>query len=380
VTAWISAEDEATARLAARLRQTVLATCLLLELPEDAPAEDPSQIARLLALVKARLEESEDGAAWRESSTLHAHELDSLHQRFQARLDALTRAERAAAGLRKLTSPESILRRAPEQLSETSSLDRVLLSLVTVGKLVPEAAFFRNDPAGAAAALAAIRADPPRLEHPLIETELIRRRRATLVTGRLASRMHGPTVEVMGWGAYAAAPIVIAGEVIGAIHADAAGRRELDVRDGDVLWTFTRNLADVYESASLRRSLRRQREHSRQFVEWLGARSAELSETTIQLSAEAAATPQPPGSAEMAPAADAVDDRGAFANLLSKRELDVLRLLAHGATNSSIAGQLVISEATVKFHVVNILRKLRVSNRSAAVARYHRIIRSHPPW
>jgi len=54
----------------------------------------------------------------------------------------------------------------------------------------------------------------------------------------------------------------------------------------------------------------------------------------------------------------------------------VLRLLARGATNGSIAAQLVISESTVKFHVVNILRKLHVSNRSAAVARYHRLVQS----
>jgi DNA-binding NarL/FixJ family response regulator len=70
-----------------------------------------------------------------------------------------------------------------------------------------------------------------------------------------------------------------------------------------------------------------------------------------------------------------VDDRVAFEQLLTRRELDVLRLLARGETNAAIAAALVISEATVKFHVVNLLRKLRVSNRAEAVARYHRVVR-----
>ena len=51
---------------------------------------------------------------------------------------------------------------------------------------------------------------------------------------------------------------------------------------------------------------------------------------------------------------------------LSDRELEVLRLIADGASNSSIAGQLVISEKTVKSHVSNILSKLHLADRTQA--------------
>jgi DNA-binding NarL/FixJ family response regulator len=44
--------------------------------------------------------------------------------------------------------------------------------------------------------------------------------------------------------------------------------------------------------------------------------------------------------------------------------------MVSGATNAIIAGELVVSEGTVKSHVKRILRKLHVSNRAAAVARY----------
>lgn len=51
---------------------------------------------------------------------------------------------------------------------------------------------------------------------------------------------------------------------------------------------------------------------------------------------------------------------------LTARELQVLRLLAQGLTNKLIAGELVVSEKTVKTHVSNILAKLHLSHRTQA--------------
>ena len=58
-----------------------------------------------------------------------------------------------------------------------------------------------------------------------------------------------------------------------------------------------------------------------------------------------------------------------LAEPLSERELEVLHLLARGASNEEIAEQLVIAISTVKRHVSNILAKLTVSNRTQAVTR-----------
>jgi DNA-binding NarL/FixJ family response regulator len=53
---------------------------------------------------------------------------------------------------------------------------------------------------------------------------------------------------------------------------------------------------------------------------------------------------------------------------LTERELDVLRLIAKGKSNATIAGELVLSEKTVKGHVSNILSKLHIADRTQAAA------------
>jgi DNA-binding NarL/FixJ family response regulator len=62
---------------------------------------------------------------------------------------------------------------------------------------------------------------------------------------------------------------------------------------------------------------------------------------------------------------------------LSSRELEVLQLVAGGASNSEIAAHLHISQATVKSHLIHIFGKLGVSDRTAAVtvALQRRLIR-----
>ena len=51
---------------------------------------------------------------------------------------------------------------------------------------------------------------------------------------------------------------------------------------------------------------------------------------------------------------------------LSRREVQVLRLVAEGLPNKVIARQLFVTEQTVKFHMNNVLRKLSLTNRTEA--------------
>ncbi len=149
--------------------------------------------------------------------------------------------------------------------------------------------------------------------------------------------------------------------------------------DRDVLWEFATGLAQVYESATLRRMLRRERDQMRQFLEWLNARSGELTDAPVTLATGGRVPLPPPQPLDQPIPAQGHDDRVVFDGLLTRRELDVLRMLAEGKSNKAIAAALVISDGTVKFHVNSILRKLRAANRAEAVSRYLRLLGMRGP-
>jgi DNA-binding NarL/FixJ family response regulator len=65
---------------------------------------------------------------------------------------------------------------------------------------------------------------------------------------------------------------------------------------------------------------------------------------------------------------------------LTKRELEILRLVAEGLSNAELAKLLWVTEQTVKFHLSNIYRKLNVSNRTEASrwAQLHGLLPAEP--
>lgn len=341
-----------------RVREaTVSAERLLGREPSEAEP-DQEAVAELIAALEAELSgEEANGAA------AHEQQLERLRGRFRRRREAFARLEPGVTKLREMTSPPAIFDAAPRRLVQSSEFERALLSTVDESRLVVRAAHFEDDPEGAEAALARLTERPIALEHPLLEAEVLRRRRATAVAEAGVNPRVSPVLtEAMGWSSYVAAPVVIQGRVIAVLHAD---RRDgkLDVLHRDLLWRFAVGLGQAYESASLRRRVRREREYMRRFLDRLDARLGELSDSAIEFApaTSPAASLASPGAAEGAQA---------FEGVLTRRELEILALLAEGLSNRKIADRLVISEGTVKFHVNSILRKLRAQNRAEAVSRY----------
>jgi DNA-binding CsgD family transcriptional regulator len=196
---------------------------------------------------------------------------------------------------------------------------------------------------------------------------MVRRHEPAIVTdGPRDPRVYGPLLAASGLISYVAAPLMPTGRVIGLLHADYEDARVVPL-DRDILWAFATGFGQVFERAVLLTRLRDQRVQVRNAMRSVVSVLDELADAEIELAARDHPTALAVSGPSRLPSTIQAQQ---LEGLLTSRELEVLALMATGATNRRIAEQLVITDGTVKSHVKRILRKLRAANRSEAISQY----------
>lgn len=285
---------------------------------------------------------------------------------------ALASLRDAMADLDEIDDADHLLDRAAIAAT-TLGFDRAMISTVCDGRWVPTAGHIERDPAWASEIVAAGRADPEIIDATLPEAEMIRRLRPILVddVGKLARR-YTTVIDASKGQRYVAAPILANRTVIGFVHADAFYRtRRFTNSDVRLLGLFGEFLGSALSRLMMLGELHALRAE----VEGISSRITDIERTwsghtrrSAHGRAPLTAVPSLPSRIPRGsgPAAAAVDK-------LTRREREVLELVAEGATNGRIARALTISEGTVKGHVKHIFRKLGTTNRAEAVAYWLRL-------
>ena len=282
---------------------------------------------------------------------------------------ALIAVQRALAMLREPAGAGTIMDRGLRALCEHCGFSRAVLFTVKGSELTGEAIHFIERPEWAAELLLETRRTPIPLHHMILETEMLRRRAPSLVENpQTDPRAFKPLVQAFQTRSYAAAPIMPDGHVAAFVHADHFFEdRDVDELDLLILSAFAEGFGLALHRAVLvdrmaaqRHELERLLGDAGQVASSVGHLGATLSraDEDLHASLRSAGARIP-----------LTDDR--LGSLLTARELEVLQLMASGATNAAIARELVVSEQTAKTHVSHILRKLRATNRAEAVSRFH---------
>jgi DNA-binding CsgD family transcriptional regulator len=285
---------------------------------------------------------------------------------FEATIEGL---HRGLLRLRSIASPTKLLQQGAFELVDSCGFSRVVISRVAGSQLIPIAWHADRDNSDWNQRLNFWREDPPVITHAFHEGEILRRRQPVLARDALTHPLtYKPIMIALDCHAYVAAPITVAGRAVATIHADRPAG-DVDMGDRAILATFAEGLAMALERSELAERIRIHEAKMRDLLTNGIGLFDELVETTIDFT-----RPSPVG--EPASAAqqelrrvDRAAQTGAL-SLLTRREIEVLEMIASGATNVAIGEALFITEVTVKSHVQHILRKLRASNRAEAVARY----------
>lgn len=282
------------------------------------------------------------------------------------RLAALVRVDDALAGLRELSDPARLIDASAAVLCGCCGVARALVSRICGSSWVIEQTY------------------PPELGLPSLpdtvvplkgralplssspmEMEVLRRKRPLLVSGSECEPSHPLAGRRQGTG-YIAAPIIAGRRVIGFLHGDMDGSRQvLNAAHRDSLAAFADGFGVLFERSVMLARLTQRRLRTTATFGAMNARLDELADGDLRFARD---EPNAAGRSSSPQLAGAPEPR--INRLLTAREREVVELMVAGETNGGIARLLVISEATAKSHVKNILRKLRATNRTEAVARY----------
>ncbi len=281
---------------------------------------------------------------------------------------ALLQVQEGLSKLRFVDDVATIVDRAPRELVESCGFDRAVLFRVHEGRMVMESAFFGEDREGANKMVAFAQAVAPPLDHMLLETQMIRRRAPAIVRdARNDPRVNRPIIDFSLTHSYVAAPVMPTGKVIGFLHADRLySGRTVDEIDRDTVWAFAEGFGYAFERTVLLERMRRQHAEVRQALNSADEAVRALQDADLEL--------RKIEPVERSPAAQSLAQvQTRVLTILTRREVEVLRLMAAGRTNQQIADELVISAGTVKSHVKRVLRKLHAINRAEAASAYVRL-------
>lgn len=277
-------------------------------------------------------------------------------------LQKLDRVQTALDRLRDSPTLAELMDLAVRELC-ACGFDRTMISQVDGNHVVPRIVHIPADPAWAHELEVFAAGQRLALKDLIAEARMVRRIEPILVahSENLPKLLRATEAR-----SYVAAPVTFQGVVIGFLHADCLlTRRTLDAFDRDVVGTFAKGVGHAWEHVALHERLQALR---RDVSRGHAAALAVMGE-----SADVAVTLRDDGDDRALmglAAAMPVSSDARLAALLTRRELEVMQLMAAGETNAGIARVLVLAEGTVKSHVKHILRKLRVKNRVEAVSRF----------
>jgi len=296
-------------------------------------------------------------------------------KRGDRRLESLAAVRAALGRLRGADSVGELLNRATIELCRSCGFDRAVVFRVTNGEMIAESAHFEGDPQWAKDFVELGRIVRPQLNELLIETDMIRHHRPVLVADPANDpRSFKPLVDAVKTRSYVAAPIMPGGRVIGMVHADHyVSGKDVDELDLEMIWTFAEGFGYAVDRTILVERLEAETAHMQQMADTANALIAELRSADLVIGPSEPETGNGEANGKrMRERFDRVPPEELEA-LLTRRELEVLELMASGASNAEIAQLLSIAVGTVKSHVKHILRKLRAANRAEAVSRYFRL-------